>query len=112
VLEHPPGIISLDDEAEFDEVLNAPLAVLYKYSSRCWISARASGQVQRFAEEYPQVPIYSVDVIFQQELSNRIAEKLRIAHQSPQLIILRDGAATWHGSHFSVSHRSLLANTQ
>ncbi|HYW32618.1 MAG TPA: monothiol bacilliredoxin BrxC family protein, partial [Gemmatimonas sp.] len=49
-----------------------PLSVLYKHSPACSISAGAMLEVQAFAREHPDVPVFVVDVLGQQSLSRRL----------------------------------------
>jgi bacillithiol system protein YtxJ len=57
--------------------------------------------------EHPTVPVYLVDVIAQRLLSRDIAARLGIRHESPQAIVLRNGAAAWHASHYAVTAEAL-----
>jgi len=59
--------------------------------------------------EHPAIPVYLVDVIAQRPLSREIAARLGIRHESPQVIVLRNGAVAWHGSHSDVSAEALAA---
>jgi bacillithiol system protein YtxJ len=93
------SLTSLD---ELDTVLKAPLAVVYKHSTRCPISALAASEVADFADEHPDVPVYVVDVISNRALSREVAARLEVTHHSPQAIVLAGGRVVWHGSHFDV----------
>lgn len=75
-----------------------PLAVLYKHSPACSISARAMLEVQTFADDHPDVPVLMVDVLGQYSLSRKLAAQLRVHHESPQVIVLKNGEPTWHRS--------------
>ncbi len=85
----------------------APTVVLYKHSPVCGTSSRAREQVVEFAARQPDTPVYAVDVIESRDVSRYIAERLGILHQSPQVIVLRDGTATWNASHFRVTARAI-----
>jgi bacillithiol system protein YtxJ len=98
---------SLTSSDEFDAVLESPLVVVYKHSSRCPISVLAADEVARFEEEQPEVPVYLVDVIDQRALSRQIAARLEVVHHSPQAIVLAHGRVVWHGSHFDVRREAL-----
>jgi bacillithiol system protein YtxJ len=80
-----------------------PTAVVYKHSSACPVSAGAIRQMQRFAEANPDVPISVIDVLTDRELSQSVAADLGVRHQSPQVILLRDGEVAWHASHSAVT---------
>ena len=61
-----------------------------------------------FVENAP-VRVLLVKVIEARPLSLRMAEELGIAHASPQAILVRDGRAVWHASHFAITAAALAA---
>lgn len=95
------------DDGSLDEMLSQETAVLFKHSPVCSASARAYGQVECFIERSPDTPVYLLDVIGERELSNRIAERFGIRHESPQVIVLHRGTPTWNGSHFRIKARAI-----
>ena len=78
------------------------LAVLFKYSPACIISSQASLEVETFADDHPDVPVYTVDVLGQRSLSQRLASQLKIEHESPQVIVIKNGKPTWDKSGFRI----------
>lgn len=104
-------IPALTDATEAEALLAAPLAVLYKHSTRCAFSAHAHDEVARFARQRPDVRVRLVDVLFDRELALDLAERLGVEHASPQAIVLRAGRVVWHGSHGRIRaaalHRAL-----
>lgn len=103
------SILSLDSEEALDEVLLLPRAVLYKHSTRCGTSVRAMLEVERFSRSQREVPVYGIDVIRQRGISDLVARRLEIGHESPQVILVREGHAMWHASHFRVTAAALAA---
>ena len=97
----------LTSSEQLDEVFRLPLAVLFKHSPRCPISRTARAEVERFIREAPKVPVYWVDVIQHSPVSRLIAERAAIRHESPQVIVLREGAVVWHASHSGVTRAAL-----
>ena len=97
----------LRDATELDGVLRGALAVLYKHSPRCGISTMALLEVRHFAATNAAVPVYMIDVLSQRPLSRAIADRLGVAHASPQAIVVVSGAAVWHASHFGISADAL-----
>ena len=99
-----PRITTAD---ELTEALPAPQALLFKHSSYCPVSGLALGEVAALSDAHPDLPIYVIDVIAQRALSNRVAEELDVRHESPQALLLRDGALVWHASHFRVTRERI-----
>ena len=101
------GIEAVEGKARLLELLQSDTVVVYKHSSRCSISRRTIAQMQEFAEERPDVPVVTIDVVTQRELSDLIAQELKIRHKSPQAIVVKQGAAVWDTSHFSIRAKVL-----
>jgi bacillithiol system protein YtxJ len=103
----PAPITRLWDRDGLDQALLAPQAVLYKYSPICSVSTWIGREVDRFASDHPDTPVYAIDVIGQRELSNWIAEKFGVRHESPQAFVVRAGQATWNASHSAITADAL-----
>lgn len=81
---------------------------IFKHSSTCPISSAAKSQVDAFLEETP-VTAYLVVVPQQRPLSNDIAERLGVRHESPQLIALKDGSPTGVLNHYQIVCKNIQA---
>lgn len=82
--------------------------VIYKHSTRCGVSAMALSNLHRLnPEKAEKADFYFLNVINQRRLSQHVAEKLQVRHESPQLIIIRGGEVIWNGSHYQVSAGAL-----
>jgi bacillithiol system protein YtxJ len=93
-------------EADLAPLLAAPLAVLYKHSPICPTSGIAYEEMLAFRRR-SRVPVYLVDVIKHRPLSRALAERIGVAHASPQAIVLREGVPAWHGSHYDIQADAL-----
>jgi bacillithiol system protein YtxJ len=100
-------VAELTYEEDLEAVFEAEVALIYKHSTRCGLSATANRQVMRFAEEETGVAVFRIDVIANRDVSNAVADRLGIPHESPQAILLRRGKPVWHVSHSSVRTRAL-----
>jgi bacillithiol system protein YtxJ len=74
----------------------APVVIL-KHSNACPISAAAFQEMARFGGEVALVVVQNA-----REISQEIEKRTGIEHETPQVIILRDGKAVWHVSHRSI----------
>ncbi|MFY0644026.1 MAG: bacillithiol system redox-active protein YtxJ [Bacteroidia bacterium] len=78
--------------------------VLFKHSYRCSISSVALNRLQNLCDDLNKgQKAILLDVIAQRDLSNNIASKFQIKHESPQLIIVKNGKAVYHASHFDIN---------
>lgn len=100
----------LTTPTELDAALDAPEAVLLKHGARCPISAAARDALTEFAAEHPDVPVYGVEVTGHRALSDQVAERLGVAHESPQAFVLRDGRPVWHAEHFAITPDAVAAH--
>lgn len=100
-LTHPPELAPL---------LSADRPVwLFKHSLTCGVSARAWRELESFAAGRPESAglFVKVEVQRSRELSNAIAERTGVRHQSPQVLLLRGGRVLWHESHWRITASAL-----
>jgi bacillithiol system protein YtxJ len=88
-------------ESDLALLLAAPIAVLYKHSPICPTSSLAHDEMMVLSGRC-QLPVFLLDVVRHRPLSRAVAERIGVAHASPQVIILRDGVGIWHRSHFEI----------
>ena len=72
--------------------------VIFKHSLTCPISAAAYDQMTRFDGE-----VVLIEVQRARQLSNEIENRLGVAHESPQVIVMRKGKVVWNASHFKIT---------
>ena len=72
--------------------------VLFKHSTTCPISSSVYQEISQFNGDVNLVVVQSA-----RDISSAIAEKTGVRHESPQAIILKNGAAVYHASHFDVT---------
>lgn len=87
---------------QIDAVMAAPVALVYKHSTRCPVSTAAYHEVQRLVEERPEAPVWIVDVIAQRRLSQAVEARTGVQHESPQVVLLVAGEVVYDASHFAV----------
>ncbi|MBS4191656.1 bacillithiol system redox-active protein YtxJ [Bacillus sp. FJAT-49705] len=93
---------------EFDQTVQAAEQIMVlKHSSTCPISQAAFEEYESFASENENLSIYYLIVQEDRPLSNHIAEKFNIKHESPQAILFNNGNAVWHASHWKITYDSL-----
>lgn len=71
--------------------------VIFKHSTMCGISAAAYRRMENFAGE-----IILVEVQRARELSREIERKTGLKHESPQVLVLRNGQVVWDASHSQI----------
>lgn len=104
---HP--LTRLEQLEEIEEESTHHLTGIFKHSTSCGISRMV---LKKFEREYPEikdkdVKLYFLDLLSNREISNRIAEKFAVRHESPQLILIKDKKVVHHSSHHSISTESI-----
>ena len=75
------------------------LVIIFKHSTRCHISRAALRQFESELDLNEKIIPYFLDLIQFRAISNEIAIRFGVIHQSPQLIIIKDGKALLNASH-------------
>ena len=82
--------------------------LIFKHSLTCGTSAMAEEEVLDFVESGQcPMPVYWVRIQAQRGVSNAIAARFGIRHESPQVLILRDGKVIWSATHYRVTKDTL-----
>ena len=103
--------IPLDDLAQLDTIAERskliPIAV-FKHSTRCSISSIAQHRLEDEWNFKPdEIEAYYLDLIRYRDISNHIAERFSVHHESPQLLLIRGGECTYDASHLDISVEEL-----
>lgn len=85
---------------------------IFKHSTRCGTSLHAKEKLESEASLIKEnIDFYYLDLLRFRSLSNEIAEKFNIIHQSPQLIIIKDEKVVFHISHLAINSENINRNT-
>ena len=97
--------IPLTDLGQLNEIIgssNEKPIVIFKHSTRCIVSRTA---LKQFENEYDldnQVDAYFLDLLEHRDISNEIASRFGVYHQSPQLLLIKDGKSVYDVSHSDI----------
>jgi len=84
-----------------------PVAIL-KHSTSCGISRMVLRQFESTYNINPEdMKLYFLDLLSHRDISNKIASRFNVPHQSPQLIVLKDGRVIYDASHSEISAEKL-----
>ena len=99
--------VKITDTRTFEELTKRSKerpVVIFKHSLTCPISAGAYDQMAKFEGE-----VALIEVQRSRELSTEIENRLGVAHESPQVIVLRNGQVIWDASHFRITAAAVAA---
>lgn len=80
-----------------DRSHQAPV-LLFKHDTACPISAAAHREMSQLAEAVSLIDVNSAD-----DVSREIETRTGVRHESPQVLILRNGDAVWSASHYNIT---------
>ena len=102
--------ISEDLEAAI-EASKLGKVVIFKHSTRCMISKTVLRNFERQIEsksvDLPK--FYYLDLLNHRDISNEIAQKFSVVHQSPQIVVIENGQVIHHASHDNIDLSLILA---
>lgn len=82
------------------------LVFIFKHSTRCSISSSALNRVERNwkdGDEQKAKP-YFLDLIKHRNISDEIAQRYKVEHQSPQMLLIKNGACVQSFSHYDITY--------
>ena len=104
--------IPLTFMGQLDEMVafsNQKPAVIFKHSTRCSVSRMALKQFENEFAKEDSVDAYFLDLIEHRDISNEIASRFNVQHQSPQLLLIKDGKSVYDVSHSDIDAGELKA---
>ncbi|SFU53605.1 bacillithiol system protein YtxJ [Pustulibacterium marinum] len=76
---------------------------IFKHSTSCGISAMVKRSFENESNAESGVKLYYLDLLANRPISNAVAEKFMVVHQSPQLIVLKNGEVVAEASHGAIN---------
>ena len=102
----------LTDLVQLDEIIsisNEKPVAIFKHSTKCSVSRMALKQFENEFNSSDKITPYFLDLIAHRDISNEIANRFGVTHQSPQLILIKNGKAIYNVSHSDIDAESLNA---
>jgi len=96
---------NLTDEQQLTEIREKSTErpqVIFKHSTRCSISSVAKSRLDR-SPDPEGMDFYYLDLIRYRSISNKIAELFEVHHESPQILLIKNGECIYDESHLSIS---------
>lgn len=101
--------INLNREEQLQEIIsksNHTPQVIFKHSSRCSVSDMAKNRLDRSA--FPAgMDFYFLDLIKHRNISNKISEDFNVYHESPQVLVIKNGQSIYDESHTGIDMREI-----
>ncbi|MEM6514845.1 MAG: bacillithiol system redox-active protein YtxJ [Bacteroidota bacterium] len=96
---------------QLDDILeksNQKTQLIFKHSTRCGISRMVMNQFVSAYDLGSNVDLYYLDLLSYRNVSDEVAAKFQVMHESPQLLIIRNGSTIVNASHGAINELNLL----
>lgn len=100
----------LTDLGQLNEIIdlsNEKAVLIFKHSTRCSISRFALKQFENEFDLEEKITPYFLDLLNHRDVSNEIANRFDVFHQSPQILLIRNGKAIFSTSHDDIDAKFL-----
>jgi bacillithiol system protein YtxJ len=97
--------IELTNLIQLEEIVSGSYekpVTIFKHSTRCSISRFALKQFENEFDSVDTTETYFLDLIENREVSNQIASRFGVVHQSPQLLLIKNGQSVYDASHSDI----------
>jgi bacillithiol system protein YtxJ len=95
---------------QLDEIVSSSYekpVLIFKHSTRCGISRMALKQFENEFDLEDVITPYFLDLLNHRDVSNEIASRFSVAHQSPQILIIKEGNAVYNASQSDIEVQNL-----
>ena len=100
----------LTDLGQLNEIIdlsNEKAVLIFKHSTRCSISRFALKQFENEFDLEEKITPYFLDLLNYRDVSNEIANRFDVFHQSPQILLIKNGKAIFSTSHDDIDAKFL-----
>jgi monothiol bacilliredoxin len=106
--EHWEHLDKIDQLNNIEQASHSKPIVIFKHSTRCSISGFA---LRQFEKDYniptENMDLYFLDLLSHRNISNEIAARFGVGHQSPQIVVIKNGKAIYDASHENIHAEDL-----
>ncbi|CAI8360689.1 MAG: Uncharacterised protein [Polaribacter sp. SA4-10] len=101
-------LTTLDQLATIKAESETEFVLIFKHSTRCGISRMVIKQFEKlFTSETKKIKVYYLDLLNYRNISDEVGYSFQVVHQSPQLIVVRNGVTVAHTSHNEIAETNL-----
>lgn len=104
--------IPLQSESQLQEIIlkskDNP-QVIFKHSTRCGVSSMIKNRLEK-SEQPENLEFHYLDLIKFRNLSNQISRDFNIRHESPQVIVVKDGKPVYEENHSAIYMDDIVEN--
>jgi len=102
------ALTSEEQLEEIKEISRTKPVIILKHSTRCSISTMAKGRLDR-AVQPEGVDFYYLDLLAYRSVSNKIADKFHVPHESPQILLIKNAECIYEETHNGINMDDIVA---
>jgi bacillithiol system protein YtxJ len=102
--------IALTTETQLQQIIEHSFVrpqAIYKHSTRCGISSMTKNRLERGLQP-ASLDFHFLDLLQHRALSGKIEEVFGVVHESPQLLLIKNGVCIYHESHSGINMNEVL----
>lgn len=106
--------IPLTSATQLDEIRELSATrpqLIFKHSTRCSISSMTLNRLERSGIP-GNIDFYYLDLIKYRPVSNQVAELFSVHHESPQVLLIRNGECTYEESHSGITMAEIITQAE
>ncbi|MBU3012415.1 bacillithiol system redox-active protein YtxJ [Polaribacter vadi] len=97
-------LTSLDQLEDIKKQSETESILIFKHSTRCGISSMVIKQFEKlFTEEHKNLKVYYLDLLNYRNISDEVGYQFQVMHQSPQLLVIKNGVSVHNASHYDIT---------
>lgn len=100
-------LTTLEQILAISEKSKTKTQLIFKHSTRCGISRMVINQFSELYDVDSNADLYYLDLLNYREVSNEVGYQFQVLHQSPQLLVIKNGVAVAHASHGGINDMDL-----
>jgi bacillithiol system protein YtxJ len=100
---------NLQEESQLQQIITESAGrpqLIFKYSNRCSISDVAKSRIEK--NYTAALDFYFLDLITYRSLSNKVSELFNVYHESPQVLLIKNGECIYDESHLGIRMGEIL----
>jgi bacillithiol system protein YtxJ len=101
------ALTSMDQLDAIAEKSKGKTQLIFKHSTRCGISRMVMNQFVASYDSAANADLYYLDLLSYRDVSNEVGYTFQVMHQSPQLLVIKNGVVVAHASHGGINDMDL-----
>jgi len=102
--------IHLTDQGQLQKIIvrsQEKPQVIFKYNNHCYLSETILNKLQKNCCP-DHIDFHFLDLVSHEDISTKVAETFHVTHQSPQILVIKDGECIFQDSHSDISLEQIM----